>query len=326
MLGAKVGGAIVNASPTLDLDFTTGALDPRITFTRASTATYFDSTGVMQTAATNAPRFDYDPVTHVLRGLLMEDTRTNLLLNSATLGTQSVAVTAQAYALSFYGTGTVTLSGAFAGSLVGVGAFPVRASLVFTPAAGTLTCTVTGSVLNAQLEVGAFGTSWIPTAGATATRAIDSCTIPSGNMDFFVSPGGSWMTEFTSAMLPTGSTAARVIAAPGTGSITTAYFSSSAQFGQFDGSSGMTTVNSASFTATARGATTWAPGAAKACLNAGAVAINGALASGYGPFATSGVSFMIPSSNINENMTGYLRRVRYWPRVLTDAEMQSVTT
>jgi hypothetical protein len=55
-------------------------------------------------------------------------------------------------ALSFYGTGTITLSGAFAGTLVGVGPFPARASLIFTPAAGTLTLTVTGSVLNAQLE------------------------------------------------------------------------------------------------------------------------------------------------------------------------------
>ena len=68
---------------SLDLSFMTpGTLDPRITFTRASTATYTDSTGTMRTAAINAPRWDYDPVTHQLRGLLLKDARTNLVFPS----------------------------------------------------------------------------------------------------------------------------------------------------------------------------------------------------------------------------------------------------
>jgi hypothetical protein len=139
------------AGPTLSLDFMTpGTLDPRITFTRASSATYTDASGVIQTAATNAPRWDY--ANGVLRGLLIEEQRTNILLNSAVLSTQSVSVPASVQALSFYGTGTITLSGAFVGSLVGTGPYPSRASLIFTPTAGVLTLTVTGSVLNAQLE------------------------------------------------------------------------------------------------------------------------------------------------------------------------------
>jgi hypothetical protein len=68
--------------PTLDLVFSGPTLDPRLTFTRASTATYFDSSGVIQTAATNAPRFDYDPMSHVLRGLLIEEQRANLVAPS----------------------------------------------------------------------------------------------------------------------------------------------------------------------------------------------------------------------------------------------------
>lgn len=139
--------------PSLDLRFTAGGgLDPRITFTRASAGSYFDYTGTLQSAATNVARFDYDPVTLAARGLLIEESRTNLLLNSAVLGTQSVTVPATIQALSFYGTGTITLSGVFTGSLVGTGAFPTRVSLIFTPTAGTLTLTVSGSVLNAQLE------------------------------------------------------------------------------------------------------------------------------------------------------------------------------
>jgi len=51
-------------------------------FTRASIGTYFDSTGTLQTAAANTPRFDYDPVTHTAKGILIEENRTNLILYS----------------------------------------------------------------------------------------------------------------------------------------------------------------------------------------------------------------------------------------------------
>jgi hypothetical protein len=58
-----------------------------ITFTRASSATFIDSTGTLQTATTNAPRFDHNPTTGESLGLLVEEQRTNLLLQSENLGT-----------------------------------------------------------------------------------------------------------------------------------------------------------------------------------------------------------------------------------------------
>ena len=69
-------------APTLSLDFSTGTLDPKITFTRSTTGTYVNSSGQIATAAINTPRFDYDPVTLQPRGLLIEEQRTNLLLRS----------------------------------------------------------------------------------------------------------------------------------------------------------------------------------------------------------------------------------------------------
>ena len=57
-----------------------------ITFTRASTATYFDSAGVLQSAAINTPRFDYDPATLAARGFLIEEARTNSIRNNTMQG------------------------------------------------------------------------------------------------------------------------------------------------------------------------------------------------------------------------------------------------
>ncbi|MEY3782032.1 MAG: hypothetical protein RIS97_210 [Pseudomonadota bacterium] len=67
----------------LNLKFTdTTTLDSSVTFTRSTTATYVDSTGLVKTAAINAPRFNYDPVTLASKGLLIEEPRTNLALYS----------------------------------------------------------------------------------------------------------------------------------------------------------------------------------------------------------------------------------------------------
>jgi hypothetical protein len=77
------------ATPALDIDFTTGTLDSKITFTRSTTATYYNSSGVLSSAATNTARFDYQPVSpFAARGLLFEEARTNVLLRTEDL-TQS---------------------------------------------------------------------------------------------------------------------------------------------------------------------------------------------------------------------------------------------
>lgn len=103
-----------------------------------------------QSTAASRPTFARLPVTG----------RRNTLLATETLATQSVTVTAAARTLSFYGTGTITLSGAStAGPLVGTGSSN-RVSLTFTPTAGSLTLTVTGSVTQAQLELGSTATNY----------------------------------------------------------------------------------------------------------------------------------------------------------------------
>ena len=97
-----------------------------------------------------------DPGNHMLQSTSVNrpllSARKNLLVGTDTLSTQSVTVIASQCVLSFTGTGTVTLSGvSTAGPLVGTGASD-RVSLTFTPTAGSLTLTVSGSVTLAQLE------------------------------------------------------------------------------------------------------------------------------------------------------------------------------
>lgn len=58
-----------------------------LTVTRASSATYFDSAGVMQTAANNILRLDHNPSTLAALGVLVEEQRTNLVRQSQTLNT-----------------------------------------------------------------------------------------------------------------------------------------------------------------------------------------------------------------------------------------------
>jgi hypothetical protein len=83
-------------TPSLDLRFAaTKSLNDYvsgnnlITFTRTSSGTFVGSDGVLQTAATDVPRFDHNPTTGESLGLLVEEQRTNLLLRSEEFDTAS---------------------------------------------------------------------------------------------------------------------------------------------------------------------------------------------------------------------------------------------
>lgn len=71
------------AALALDFDETI-SLDSRISFTRATSGTYFDSSGVLQTAISGQARFDHrlESGVWVNKGLLIEEQRTNLSLRS----------------------------------------------------------------------------------------------------------------------------------------------------------------------------------------------------------------------------------------------------
>jgi hypothetical protein len=290
--------------PSLRLDFANArALDPRITFTRASTATYVGRDGLIKTAGEDEARFDHDPATGESLGLLIEESRTNLVTHSedlsnaawsknnssiqsnsivspsgdttadkiyddTTSGTQhyttqsfskeattytgSVYVKAAEYtklAVGFTGVANwqgipqaqfdlVSEEAALLGAdttatinSVGNGWYRVSitsTSLNTTASALTLshvsdsgTNTGGGNIFlghdgdgvsglyiwGAQIEAGSFPTSYIPTSGSTATRALEYGYTT--NMDFYNQNEGSIFSEVS--LLDVGNTSGKAI-------------------------------------------------------------------------------------------------------------------
>lgn len=178
--------------PTIELDFSRGSASSLLTYAGGANGTVFDSTGSIVAATTPRITFDGYPGGAQL-GIKLEGQRTNLLLNSAidgsNLATQDVTVSAASHTLTFYGTGSITLSGVATGTLTSAGAYPARARLTFTPTAGTLTITVNGQVRWAQLEAATSPSSFIPTAGSAVTRTADDVTMVAGTLDDYFTPG-----------------------------------------------------------------------------------------------------------------------------------------
>lgn len=79
------GNQFANAAKLFD--FSGGSMPSGLTFTRASSATRINSSGLVETVTTNTPRFDYDPVTRLIKGLLIEPQRQNYYTDSNDLST-----------------------------------------------------------------------------------------------------------------------------------------------------------------------------------------------------------------------------------------------
>ena len=86
LAGGGVGVPTVVPPPTIEFPLTGPSLPPAVTFTRASSGTYFNSALVLADAAINVPRFDYDPRLGNPRGLLIEEARFNVIRNNTMAG------------------------------------------------------------------------------------------------------------------------------------------------------------------------------------------------------------------------------------------------
>jgi len=384
-----------------------------ITFTRASTATYFDSTGTLQSAAIDAPRFDYNPSTLAAQGLLIEEARTNLVLQSedfaTTWSTTTTIVTADAttapdggvnadkiaadtstglhliqqsssytsgvaYTFSVfvkaaeYDTVRFQLSSAAFGVTV-VWQFNTATQTV-TPVTGTSGTTFSWSSVNngwyrlvltaqatatasasfsllvispsgssytgdgtsglylwgAQIEAGAFPTSYIPTTTTALTRAADVASVNTLS-PWYNATEGTLFAEF-SVYTSIGSKAIAGIT-DGTTNNRIQFFASAADPYNVSPrlvSGGVATnpspAGSVTVGSTGKAALAYAIG-----TNQGGISVNGSAVNQSSPASAFGSVTQLElgkGSGLTQT-NGYLRRVVFYPRRLSNAELQSLT-
>lgn len=144
-------------------DLMLGTLPPNLTFTRASGASVWNASGILAQVGTDVARFDHDPVTRTPRGLLLEGSRTNLVLH-ANDWTQSVWPKVDSTVVGASGTapdGTNSLNIVTEGT---AGTALVRSSSV----------TVTsGATVTVSCFVKRGNTDWLRVVGASANPPVN---------------------------------------------------------------------------------------------------------------------------------------------------------
>ena len=410
------------ANSSLDLPFArTKTLDPRVSFTRASSGTFIGSDGLIQTATTNEPRFDHNPTTGESLGLLVEEARTNLYqyseefdnaywskpnlngtvtanqiaspdgavtadlyqedtatsgrylakgmsLTSGTVYTVSVWAKQAAgatrylgfimpisgfgvnvnctYILSGAGTASINTSGtsttasiqAFANgwyrctltsqaTATGSTAIQFRLSNSSTNASASYTGDGTSGIYlwGAQLEAGAFPTSYIPTTTATVTRAADVASITGSNFSsWYNQTEGTVFAEASGVNNVSGATR-RYLEIRDAGSsdrlILGYQNTTNNRFLVVDGGATVANINVVSLP------TAKAAGAYK--VNSFQLASNGALGTednvGVVPTPDQIQIGSQDGSSVNTFLNGTIKRITYWPTRLADTTLQQIT-
>jgi hypothetical protein len=168
-----------------------------------------------------------------------------------------------------------------------------------------------------QFEVGGFVTSYIPTGAAAVTRAVDVCDIPVGA--WFNPNTYSLMAEFTAANVPS-----ETPAGIGDGVFANSTYLNNAGFICSQSGGGTAFGSPMSSGVINKQCGTYSAALLQCCNNAGAV---GAVAAALpGQSTATRLSIGCTPWALDGQINGYIRRVRYWPRVLSAGELQAVTS
>ena len=374
--------------PTLNLDFANSrTVDPRITFTRASTATYFDHLGVMRTAAANAARIDFDPVTLECKGLLIEEQRTNLLTWSQKFGgggwdggggtatitdnstvapdgtTTAAAITSGVFKVISATAGvtytfSVYIKNISGATLVMIGSDNQNAYVWFNAETGiigsasdgvissrvdnvgngwfrvsvsfTAKSTYVASVIyaysspgsfflwGAQLEEGAFPTSYIPTADSQVTRSADSAVMTGTNLSGWFTPAqGTFFAETGS-----GTAAGRIVGYNWPGAFVSMSIVPTVS-SSWNGSVELLRPGAVNgFTKPVRHAIAYST-EGRAITREGLSPTT--TTTTFGVVTIVGIGSSPSGSPTNNYLNGHIRRIAYYPARLTNAQLQALT-
>ena len=177
----------------------------------------------------------------------------------------------------------------------------------------------------AQLEQGAFATSYIPTSGSTVTRAQDFATITGTNFtDFYNDTEGSLYSDFSLTALDAAYNSTTVMF---TNNTTTNYL---AIFGHNPVIAYAITGGSPQFSASLGGSSTTGVNYRAAM----AFKLNDFAASLNGGTVSTDTSATIPPADrmligrrvtLNKTMNGYIRAIKYYNKRLPNAQLQGLT-
>lgn len=358
--------------PRMALDFTTAVLDSRVTVTRAlNTATAINSSGFVAIVNANLPRFDYDPSTLQCKGLLIEETRSNLFLQSSNFSTSWVTDvgactvtsdnaispdgTQNADKLAFVGTNAnryqtiagLTIGASYTMSVwlrvasgtasVSIGNINVgvnvaqtvtttwqRFTVTQTASATTRYPQITATNVDvfawgAQIELGAFATSYIPTTTTSLTRNADAVSMTGTNFSsWYNATEGAFGFEFTPDLFLTSNInrVATISQGGATGRVVDIFTSG----GNWNSYNGTTTIISGASVVTSvkqRIVATYKTGSY-------ALALNGvAPATAASALVNVANQIAIGSLGGSNYLNGHIQRISYWPQRITNAETQA---
>lgn len=303
------------------------ALPSGATLARASSGWRLTPAGVLAEITSENPRFDYCENGGLL-GVLVEPAATRLnTVCAAPSGAQTVTTTAQTYIVSFYGAGTVVLSGTHAATLTGSGVFPARTNYTFAATAGTLTLTCSGDVQYLQVVAGSVASSPILGEGSTPARAAETITAPLSGIHFNTAEGA----VFVDAYVPYDGlgTGSRLLLQIDDGTVNNrlylayanprslfayCYVGGASQFG-VSVKSGVTTGQRLKV------AFSWKTNLFRACCDGGPVSQDNS-----GSIPSELTTFRIGTQTTGiAQWGGPIRNVSYFPRALTDEQLAAIT-
>jgi hypothetical protein len=182
-------------------------------------------------------------------------------------------------------------------------------------------------IWGAQLEAGAFPTSYIPTVASQVTRAADAASITGANFTGFYNAGESTIYAEAATVEPSGQTAGILGLHDGTSLNTLQLFFGTAS-NRFEVVTNNVTQANISMTRSAVNTFTKFAGAAK--VNDFMLANNGTLgtADTSGIISTGISTLQIGGINAvtGTNLNGHLRKLSYYPQRLSNANLVALTS
>ena len=174
-------------------------------------------------------------------------------------------------------------------------------------------------IWGAQLEAGAFPTSYIPTVASQVTRALDNAQITGANLNgFYNIAQGSWFASYTAKAT---SIFPRIVGM-NSGKTPLYYTASSLVAGLYDGGAAIVTANGATSNSIAKMSSSWVGTTGALCLNGGSVA------TGNQPNGYSTITFVSIGSDQagSQFLNSTIQKISYYPIALSNAELQEMTS